>query len=116
MNTPLIVIHVVVSILIIFIVLLQVGRGAEAGAFFGGTNQVYSSRGRATFVGKLTTGLAVAFMLTSFTLTYTTTSKSKSSVIEKVAREAVVVDEENDTAVPSADDATSTPAGEESTE
>lgn len=93
MNTPLIVIHIVVSILIILIVLLQVGRGAEAGAFFGGTGQVYSTRGQSTFIGKMTTALAVTFMLTSFFLTYTTSTRSKSSVLEKVSQESVVSDE-----------------------
>ncbi|MBT3226881.1 MAG: preprotein translocase subunit SecG [Deltaproteobacteria bacterium] len=87
MNTPLIVIHIIVCITIILIVLLQVGRGAEAGAVFGGTGQVHSSRGQATFVGKLTYGLAVVFILTSFSLTYTTSKSAKSSVIDKVSQE-----------------------------
>lgn len=89
MNSLLIVIHIIVCITIIFIVLLQVGKGAEAGAVFGGTGQVYSTRGQATFVGKLTTGLAVAFMLTSFLLTYDTANKAKSSVTDKISQEEV---------------------------
>jgi len=89
MNTPLIVVHIIVSISIILIVLLQVGKGAEAGAVFGGTGQVHSSRGQATFIGKLTAGLAIAFMLTSFSLTYTTSRSAKSSVIDKVSQEQI---------------------------
>ncbi|NQU65406.1 MAG: preprotein translocase subunit SecG [SAR324 cluster bacterium] len=98
MNTPLIVIHIIVCITIILIVLLQVGKGAEAGAVFGGTGQVQSSRGQATFVGKLTTGLAVTFMLTSFLLTYTTSNSAKSSVIDKVSQEQIQSNVEKDSA------------------
>ncbi len=89
MNTPLIVIHIIVCITIILIVLLQVGKGAEAGAVFGGTGQVQSSRGQATFIGKFTTGLAIAFMLTSFLLTYDTSNSAKSSVIDVVSQEQI---------------------------
>lgn len=89
MNTLLITFHVIVCITIIFIVLLQVGRGAEAGAMFGGAGQAQSVRGQSTFIGKFTTGLAIAFMLTSFLLTYDTSNRSKSSVVESVAEEEV---------------------------
>ena len=87
MNTLLITIHVIVCIIIIFIVLLQVGRGAEAGAMFGGSGQAQQLRGQSTFIGKFTTAMAVAFMLTSFFLTYDTSNKAKSSVTEVVAEE-----------------------------
>lgn len=92
MNTLLIVIHIIICVTIIFIVLLQVGRGAEAGAAFGGTGQVHSTRGQATFMGKFTAVMAVAFMLTSFLLTYDTARNAKSSVIDKVSQEAVTRD------------------------
>ncbi len=84
MNTLLIIIHVIVCLIIIFIVLLQVGRGAEAGAMFGGTGQVQTMRGQSTFIGKFTTAMAVAFMLTSFFLTYDTSNQAKSSVTETI--------------------------------
>lgn len=87
MNTLLIIIHVIVCVFIILIVLLQVGRGAEAGAMFGGSGQANSMRGQTTFIGKLTTGMAVAFMITSFLLTYDTSNNAKSSVIEMVTEE-----------------------------
>lgn len=89
MNTLLIVFHVIICFIMIFIVLLQVGRGAEAGAMFGGTGQAQTLRGQSTFIGKFTTGVAIAFMLTSFLLTYDTSNKAKSSVVESVAEEEV---------------------------
>jgi preprotein translocase subunit SecG len=87
MSTILLVIHVTVCIFIIFVVLLQVGRGAELGAAFGSMGQANSSRGVTTFVGKLTTFMAVTFMITSFILTYQTSNRAKSSVIDTVTRQ-----------------------------
>ena len=89
MNTPLIIIHLIICIIIIFIVLLQVGRGAEAGAVFGGAGQAQTPRGTTTFIGKFTAGVAIAFMLTSFLLTYQTSNTAKQSVTEKIARDKV---------------------------
>ena len=89
MNTLLITFHVIVCFIIIFIVLLQVGRGAEAGAMFGGSGQAQTLRGQSTFIGKFTTAMAIAFMLTSFLLTYDTSNNAKSSVIESVTEEEV---------------------------
>ena len=61
MYTLLIIIHVVVSLALILIVLLQTGKGAEMGdGFGGGSNQtIFGSRGAATFLSKITTGAAV---------------------------------------------------------
>ena len=87
MNTPLIIIHLIVCILIIFIVLLQVGRGAEAGAVFGSAGQAQTPRGTTTFIGKFTVGVAITFMLTSILLTYQTSNMAKQSVTEKIARD-----------------------------
>ena len=89
MNTLLITLHVIVCFIKIFIVLLQVGRGAEAGAMFGGSGQAQSLRGQSTFIGKFTTVMAVAFMVTSFLLTYDTSSKAKSSVVESISEEEI---------------------------
>lgn len=69
MYTILIVIHLLVCFFLIFIVLIQSSKGAELGAAFGGSNQtLFGSRGASTFLNKLTTGVAVAFMLTSLSL------------------------------------------------
>lgn len=87
MSTLLLVFHVIVCVFIIFVVLLQVGRGAELGAAFGSLGQANSSRGAATFIGKLTTFMAIAFMITSFLLTYQTSDKVKSSVTDTVTVE-----------------------------
>ena len=71
MTTMILLVHVIVSLALILIVLLQTGKGAEMGASFGGSNQtVFGSRGSATFMSKITTVAAVLFMVTSLTLAY----------------------------------------------
>lgn len=80
MEIILIIIHVMVCSFLVFLVLIQSGKGAEMGAAFGGSSQtLFGSRGAATFLNKLTTVAAVIFMLTSLALTFVTT-KPKSVV------------------------------------
>ena len=69
MATLLLIVHVLVCLFLIFVVLVQGGKGAEMGAAFGGASQtLFGSRGSATFLGKLTTIVAVVFMITSLVL------------------------------------------------
>ena len=78
------IIHVFVCLVLILIVLLQSGKGADlAGAFGGGGSQTaFGARGTATFLSKLTTGAAVVFMLTSFSLSIFTARDRKSSIMQ----------------------------------
>ena len=66
----LVVIHVIVSLFLILVVLVQQGKGADlAGAFGGGGSQTaFGARGATTLLHKLTTGFFVAFVVTSLTL------------------------------------------------
>ncbi|MEE8396301.1 MAG: preprotein translocase subunit SecG [bacterium] len=73
--------HILVAVLLVLIVLLQSGRGAELGAAFGGTGQATYGRGQSTFISKVTTGIAVIFMATSLTLAFMTTERPTSSVL-----------------------------------
>lgn len=70
MYITLVVVHVLVSLAIIAIVLLQAGKGADIGSAFGGggSQAVFGSMGTPTILGKITTTVAVIFMLTSFSL------------------------------------------------
>ncbi len=63
-------IHVLVCVVLILVVLLQSGKGADlAGAFGGGgTQTAFGSRGPASFLSKATTIAAVVFMITSIAL------------------------------------------------
>jgi preprotein translocase subunit SecG len=63
-------IHILVSLVIIGLVLLQAGKGADIGSAFGGSGSqaVFGSMGTPTVLGKATGVVAVAFMITSFAL------------------------------------------------
>jgi preprotein translocase subunit SecG len=65
-----VILHVMVSAAIIAIVLLQAGKGADIGSAFGGggSQAVFGSMGTPTILGKITTTVAVIFILTSFSL------------------------------------------------
>jgi len=77
MTTLLTIIHVLACITLILIVLLQAGKGANMGAAFGGSSQtVFGSSGAGTFLGKMTAAIAILFMLTSISLTYTASRKT----------------------------------------
>jgi preprotein translocase subunit SecG len=80
--------HVIVCIILILVVLLQSGKGADlAGAFGGGATQTaFGSRGPASFLSKLTTGAAVIFMLTSISLSLIGERREVKSILETGAR------------------------------
>ena len=65
-----VIVHIVVSTILVLVVLLQTGKRADlAGAFGGGGSQTaFGARGAATILGKITTGAAIMFMVTSLTL------------------------------------------------
>lgn len=69
----LVIVHVAVSLSLILVVLLQVGKGQSIGAAFGGAGSsqtFFGSRGPATFLSHLTTVSAAVFMVTSLSLAY----------------------------------------------
>ena len=66
------ILHIIVCIGLILVVLLQTGKGAEIGAVFGGgsSSTIFGSSGAGNFLTKLTTGMAIVFMITSLALGY----------------------------------------------
>ena len=86
MTTILVVVHVIVALMLIGVVLIQRGQGADMGVSFGGggAQTLFGSRGSGSFLGKMTGGLAAAFMLTSLTLAFFSQQKA-GSVIDHVA-------------------------------
>ena len=95
--------HVIVCVILVLVVLLQSGKGADlAGAFGGGATQTaFGSRGPASFLSKMTTIAAIIFMVTSIGLSMISTKTAAKSVLEGTMEESAVPD-------------TSKPAGEAS--
>jgi len=90
MITIITVVHVVVCLILIGVVLLQSGKGAEMGAAFGGSSQtIFGSRGSATFLSKLTVGAAILFMVTSLSLSILSRSRSVVSTVIEQTQEDV---------------------------
>ena len=80
METLVLVIHVLAAIAICGLVLLQHGKGADAGAAFGSgaSGSVFGATGSANFLSRATAIAAVIFFLTSLGLTYFSGTKSES--------------------------------------
>ena len=87
MVTLFVTIHVLISLIMVGVIMLQAGKGAEIGAAFGGSSQtIFGSRGPGTFLSKVTVGAAVIFMLTSLILSVISREQS---VISGVSRPLV---------------------------
>ena len=91
METLLTVIHVVVSVFLIGIVLLQHGKGADMGASFGGggSQTLFGTEGPLPLLNKITTISAIVFMMTSVSLAYLSAHRS-GSVMSTVASPVAV--------------------------
>jgi len=70
MTVLLVILHVLISIFLILVVLVQQGKGADlAGAFGGGGSQTaFGARGATTLLHKLTTTFFILFVITSIAL------------------------------------------------
>ena len=71
-KTGVLIAHTVIALVIIVLVLLQRGKGADAGAAFGAgaSGTVFGSRGSGSFFSRMTGILATVFFVTSLTLAY----------------------------------------------
>ena len=79
LHNIILVIHVLISVALIGLILIQQGKGAEAGAAFGSgaSGTVFGARGAASFLTRTTAILATLFFITSLTLAYLATMESK---------------------------------------
>lgn len=77
MQQLILILHVLVSISLIALVLLQHGKGADVGAAFGSgaSNTMFGSQGSTPFLIKITGVLAAIFFITSLALSYLSTPR-----------------------------------------
>ncbi len=88
MQTTFLIIHTLIALAIIGLVLLQRGKGADAGAAFGAgaSGTVFGARGSSSFFSRATAVLATAFFATSLTLAYLSSQRTTGpeSLLENV--------------------------------
>ena len=83
------VVHIAVCIFLVLLVLLQQGKGADLGATFGGGgNTLFGASGADTLLTKVTTSVAILFMITSVTLAYNQKSRPMEHAETKLFKEA----------------------------
>jgi preprotein translocase subunit SecG len=84
-------VHILLALMIVGLVLMQRGKGAEAGAGFGSgaSGTVFGARGTATLFSKLTAVFAALFFGTSLLLAYmgTRSPNEPTSVLERAAQD-----------------------------
>jgi preprotein translocase subunit SecG len=93
LHSILLVIHFICAFSIVGLVLLQRGKGAEAGAGFGAgaSGTVFGARGAGTALSRATYILAFLFMMTSISLTYVGTRRaapaSSSTILQQLSQQ-----------------------------
>ncbi len=94
LHNVILVIHVLVAAGVIGLVLIQQGKGADAGAAFGGgaSSTVFGSQGSSSFLTRATGVLATIFFITSLTLAYLSIQKVEpTSVVDTVIEQKIDV-------------------------
>lgn len=108
LHTATIVLHVLIATAIVGLVLLQRGKGADAGAGFGAgaSGTVFGARGSASFLSRTTATLAALFIATNLVLAYMGGRKTEepSSVVDRLQQQS------KDSANDAQNDAQSAPA------
>lgn len=87
MQSILLILHVLMALALIGLILIQHGKGADAGASFGGgaSGTVFGSQGSASFLTRATAILATVFFANSFLLSFLSTSEVQTtSLVDQV--------------------------------
>lgn len=84
MYTIVLAIHIFISVLLILAVLMQSGKGSSLGsAFGGGSSDVFGPGAPVNIMNKVTTVIAILFMVTSLSLAVLSTQKTTNSVVNQ---------------------------------
>src|SRR5437870_4709374 len=108
------IIHVIVSIGLILVVLLQQGKGAEVGAVFGGSSfTIFGSSGAGNFLIKMIIGMVIVFMMTFLTLGYFAGHRPSATIFDNRTLAAPFTKTENAPSNAQGPAATASPPGTE---
>ncbi len=85
METLVWIVHIIASLAVIGMVLLQHGKGADMGAAFGSgsSGSLFGASGSANFLSRATAVAVTVFFLTSMALTYFTMAKQRMPMVVK---------------------------------
>ena len=101
LQTMVLIAHTVIALLIIVLVLMQRGKGADAGAAFGSgaSGTVFGARGSSNFFSRTTAILAAVFFVSSLSLAYI--SSQRTDAPDSLIESGIINDitEPNDTTV-----------------
>ncbi len=99
MESALLIIHILVAVCIVGLVLIQHGKGADAGAAFGAgaaggaSGSVFGAQGSGNFLSRSTGMLATVFFLTSLSLAYMAKNvEGEKSLMERVQEETAAAE------------------------
>ncbi len=92
MQTILVVVHLFLAIGLIGLILIQHGKGADMGAAFGSgaSGTVFGAKGSASFLTRLTAGLATLFFVTSMVMAYFASQRDDGNVVLDVQQPPAV--------------------------
>jgi len=88
--------HVIIAVLIIALILLQKGKGADMGSAFGAgaSGTIFGAKGSANFLSRTTAILATIFFITSLALAYLNKGTIKvDSVLDQIQSDQIIIDE-----------------------
>jgi preprotein translocase subunit SecG len=79
-------VHILISVMLILVVLLQQSKGAGLSPVFGGGQSVFGAKGAASFLSKMTAVLAILFMVSSILLAISPRFSTRQGGIEEELR------------------------------
>ena len=110
MQTLILTLHIIVCVLLVILILLQSGKEGMGVIFGGGNTSVFGSSGAGGILAKLTTLMAIIFVITSLSYTYVTSARpSNESTILNVKIEEPEAPAEARKDAPAADTAAGAP-------
>ncbi|MBX9895455.1 MAG: preprotein translocase subunit SecG [Nitrosomonas sp.] len=85
-------VHVLLAVVLVILVLLQHGKGADMGAAFGSgsAGSLFGPSGSATFLSRATGFVAAMFFVTSMSLTYFSANRNESGSVMSIMEQSEV--------------------------
>jgi preprotein translocase subunit SecG len=108
LQTILLVVQVLVAISLIGLILIQHGKGADAGAAFGSgaSSTVFGSQGSSNFLTKITAVLAFVFLANSLSLSYLASQRMRSQESLMQATEFLIEENQSETSIATSEEDT----------